>query len=91
MPNIKCCPKPTAAAVGQAPFCHKWTQAAATPTASPVQDEQELLLGIVPILPVSIPFVPMNSLAPPRAGCGVWAWRGPGAKPTCAPAAPGAR
>eukprot|EP00959_Pyramimonas_sp_CCMP1952_P094376 1974406-Pyramimonas_sp.AAC.1 len=26
MPNNKRCPKPTAAAVGQAAFCLKWTQ-----------------------------------------------------------------
>eukprot|EP00959_Pyramimonas_sp_CCMP1952_P318239 6659327-Pyramimonas_sp.AAC.1 len=52
MPNNKCCPKPTAAAVGQAAFCLEWTQAAAARTASPVQNE--LLLGIVPILSVPI-------------------------------------
>eukprot|EP00959_Pyramimonas_sp_CCMP1952_P427533 8954011-Pyramimonas_sp.AAC.1 len=53
MPNNKCCPKATAGAVGQAAFClNKWTQAVAARTASPVQNEQELLLGIVPILSV---------------------------------------
>eukprot|EP00959_Pyramimonas_sp_CCMP1952_P119677 2502556-Pyramimonas_sp.AAC.1 len=57
MPN-KCCPKPTAAAVGQPAFCLKWTQAAAARTASPVQNEQELLLGIVPILSVPMSVVP---------------------------------
>eukprot|EP00959_Pyramimonas_sp_CCMP1952_P382491 8014952-Pyramimonas_sp.AAC.1 len=54
MPNNKCCSKPTAAAVGRAAFCLEWTQAAAAWTANPVQNEQELLLGIVPILSVPI-------------------------------------
>eukprot|EP00959_Pyramimonas_sp_CCMP1952_P122822 2567300-Pyramimonas_sp.AAC.1 len=54
MPNSKCCPKPTAAAVGQAASCLAWTPAAAAWTASPVQNEQDPLLGIVPILSVPI-------------------------------------
>eukprot|EP00959_Pyramimonas_sp_CCMP1952_P152626 3193573-Pyramimonas_sp.AAC.1 len=52
MPNNKCCPKPTAAAVGQAAFCLEWGQAAAAWTTSPAQNEQEPLLGIVPLLSV---------------------------------------
>eukprot|EP00959_Pyramimonas_sp_CCMP1952_P399874 8378152-Pyramimonas_sp.AAC.1 len=43
-PNNKCGLKPTTAAVGQAASCLKWTPSAARPTASPVQNEQELLL-----------------------------------------------
>eukprot|EP00959_Pyramimonas_sp_CCMP1952_P163295 3413569-Pyramimonas_sp.AAC.1 len=54
MPNNKCCPKPTAAAVGQAAFYLEWTQTAAAWTANPAQNEQKLLLGIVPILSVPI-------------------------------------
>eukprot|EP00959_Pyramimonas_sp_CCMP1952_P424405 8889336-Pyramimonas_sp.AAC.1 len=37
MPNSKCCPKSTAAAVGQAVVCLKRAPPAATPTASIVQ------------------------------------------------------
>eukprot|EP00959_Pyramimonas_sp_CCMP1952_P340539 7132793-Pyramimonas_sp.AAC.1 len=59
MPNNKCCPKPTAAAVGQAPVCLEWTQAAAAWTASPAQNEQDPLLGIVPILSVPMSVVPI--------------------------------
>eukprot|EP00959_Pyramimonas_sp_CCMP1952_P144163 3018078-Pyramimonas_sp.AAC.1 len=44
MPRDSCCPEQTTAAVEQAAFCLEWTQAAATPTANPVQNEQELLL-----------------------------------------------
>eukprot|EP00959_Pyramimonas_sp_CCMP1952_P033471 702615-Pyramimonas_sp.AAC.1 len=57
MPNNKFCPQTTAAAVGQAVFCLKWKQAAAARTASPAQNAQELLLGIVPILSVPISLV----------------------------------
>eukprot|EP00959_Pyramimonas_sp_CCMP1952_P242358 5065855-Pyramimonas_sp.AAC.1 len=49
MPRNKCCPEPSAVAVGQAAFCLEWAQAAATPTANSVQNEQELLLGTAPI------------------------------------------
>eukprot|EP00959_Pyramimonas_sp_CCMP1952_P363548 7612883-Pyramimonas_sp.AAC.1 len=61
MPN-KCCPKPSAAAGGQAAFCLDWTQAAAAWTANPAQNAQELLLGIVPILSVPISGVQTYSL-----------------------------
>eukprot|EP00959_Pyramimonas_sp_CCMP1952_P086118 1801261-Pyramimonas_sp.AAC.1 len=54
MPNNKFCPKPTAAAVGQAASCPEWPQAAAAWAASPVQNEHDPLLGIVPILSVPI-------------------------------------
>eukprot|EP00959_Pyramimonas_sp_CCMP1952_P254937 5324459-Pyramimonas_sp.AAC.1 len=47
VPNNKCRPKQTAAAVGQAAFCLECTLAAAARTANPGQNEQELLLGIV--------------------------------------------
>eukprot|EP00959_Pyramimonas_sp_CCMP1952_P306551 6415659-Pyramimonas_sp.AAC.1 len=57
MPNSKCCPKPTAAAVGHTALCLEWTQAAAAWTASPVQNEQDMQLGIVPILSVLVAFV----------------------------------
>eukprot|EP00959_Pyramimonas_sp_CCMP1952_P460278 9479600-Pyramimonas_sp.AAC.1 len=70
MPTNKCCPKPTAAAVGQAAFCLKWTQAAAVWTASPAQDEQDPLLGIVPILSVPISFVQMCDASLSRPGRG---------------------
>eukprot|EP00959_Pyramimonas_sp_CCMP1952_P044134 922563-Pyramimonas_sp.AAC.1 len=51
-PNNTYWPKPTAATVGQAASCLKWAQAAATPTTSPAQNEQGLLLGIALILSV---------------------------------------
>eukprot|EP00959_Pyramimonas_sp_CCMP1952_P163640 3420965-Pyramimonas_sp.AAC.1 len=56
MSNNKCCPKPTAAAVVQAAFCLKWTKAAAALTASPVQNEPDPVLRIVPLLSVPIAF-----------------------------------
>eukprot|EP00959_Pyramimonas_sp_CCMP1952_P222079 4642839-Pyramimonas_sp.AAC.1 len=58
MPNNKCCLKPTASAVRQAAFCLEWTSTAATQTANPVQNEQELLWGVVPVLPVPMSIVP---------------------------------
>eukprot|EP00959_Pyramimonas_sp_CCMP1952_P027157 570432-Pyramimonas_sp.AAC.1 len=58
MSNNKCYPTLTAAAVGQAAFCLKWAQAAAARIANPAHNEQELLLGTVPILSVPISFVP---------------------------------
>eukprot|EP00959_Pyramimonas_sp_CCMP1952_P407457 8539348-Pyramimonas_sp.AAC.1 len=47
-------PKPTAAAVGQAASCLEWAQAAAAWTASPVQNEQDPLSGIIPSLSIPI-------------------------------------
>eukprot|EP00959_Pyramimonas_sp_CCMP1952_P236386 4939976-Pyramimonas_sp.AAC.1 len=70
MPNNKCCPEPTAAAVGRAAFCLEWTHAAAARTANPPQNQQELLLGIVPILSVPISFVPKLRVKSPSQGAG---------------------
>eukprot|EP00959_Pyramimonas_sp_CCMP1952_P100730 2107201-Pyramimonas_sp.AAC.1 len=66
MPNNKCCPKPTAATVGQAAFCPEWTQAAAAWTASPVQNEPDPLPCIVPILsvPISGAQIPVSKATP---------------------------
>eukprot|EP00959_Pyramimonas_sp_CCMP1952_P142890 2991274-Pyramimonas_sp.AAC.1 len=54
--NNKRCPKPAAAAVGQAAFCLERTRAAAAWAANPAQNEQALLLGTAPILSLDTHF-----------------------------------
>eukprot|EP00959_Pyramimonas_sp_CCMP1952_P060525 1264344-Pyramimonas_sp.AAC.1 len=67
-PNNRRCPKTTATAAGQAAPRLKWTPSAATPTASPVQDDLKILSGLAPVRSVPVSIVPSVG----HVGGGYW-------------------